>query len=148
MGWDVSDLDRHIGHLGDARPKVEALAKVVVKKIGFDTVAGAQSLAPVDTGNLVGTIGVDPVDEWMGFEAGPTASYGADVEFGTQPHEIRAKGVDAGGAKALIWEGAAHPVRSVQHPGTAPQPYMRPAFEKATAPIDDVMSQVGKKALE
>lgn len=148
MAWDVSEVDGLVKRLAAAAPKAESLTRVVVKKVAFDTVAGAQGLAPVDTGNLKNTIGQDFDDDGMGFEAGPTANYGADVEYGTQPHEIRAKGVDAGGAKALFWEGAAHPVRSVQHPGTAPQPYMRPAFEKATAPIDDVMSQVGKKALE
>ncbi|MFI7113959.1 HK97 gp10 family phage protein [Nonomuraea sp. NPDC050227] len=146
MGWDVSEVDGLIKHIAAAPPKAEALTRVVVKKIAFDTVAGAQGLVPVDTGNLKNTIGQDFDDDGMGFEAGPTANYGADVEYGTQPHEIRPRD-----AKALHWvdsEGQDMFRRRVWHPGTEPQPYMRPAFEKATAPIDDVMSQVGKKALE
>src|SRR5947209_6882233 len=44
----------------------------------------------------------------------PTASYAAYVEFGTKPHVIEAKT-----KKALYWPGASHPVRKVNHPGTA-----------------------------
>lgn len=145
MDWDTSDLDRYIKTLEAAPAKTEALTKVVVKKIGFDTVAGAQGLVPVDTGNLKNSIGQDFDDDGMGFEAGPTANYGADVEFGTVPHEIRPRD-----AKALHWQQDGQDMfrRSVWHPGTAPQPYMIPAFEKAVKPIDQVMGQVGEKALE
>jgi HK97 gp10 family phage protein len=81
MGWDASDLDKLISDLGEAGPKTEALTDKVIRKTGFDTVAGAQSLAPVDTGNLKNSIGVD--FEHLGFEAGPTANYGGYVEYGT-----------------------------------------------------------------
>jgi hypothetical protein len=30
----------------------------------------------------------------------------------------------------------------------SPQPYMRPAFDKATAPLDELFGQVGEKAFE
>jgi hypothetical protein len=49
----------------------------------------------------------------------PTASYAPYVEFGTRPHVITAKN-----AQALYWPGAAHPVKSVNHPGTAPNDFM------------------------
>ena len=140
---DFEDLDRLIVDLGQAGPKVEALTRTVVAKTGHDTVAFGQELAPVDTGNLKSTIGVDIIDDGSGFEAGPTAEYGADVEYGTKAHVIRPRN-----KKALFWPGADHPVAQVNHPGTAPQPYMRPAFEKATADLDDIVAQVGIKALE
>lgn len=114
MGWDTSDLDAYIGDLGKAGPKAEALTETVIHKAGLDTVAGAQAIVPVDTGNLKNSIGVD--FEHLGFEAGPTAEYGGFVERGTSR--------------------------------MSPQPYMRPAFDKAIAPLDDVLGQVGKKALE
>lgn len=144
MGWDTSDLDKLERDLAKAGPKAEALTRVVVKKIAFDSVAGAQTAAPVDTGNLKNSIGQDFNDDGMGFEAGPTANYGADVEFGTTPHEIRPKD-----AKALHWQADGQDFfrKSVWHPGTAPQPYMIPAFEKAIRPLDNVMGQVGEKAL-
>lgn len=40
------------------------------------------------------------------------------LEHGTQPHVIRAKGKENGGADALFWRGAVHPVVEVHHPGT------------------------------
>src|SRR5882757_9825725 len=49
----------------------------------------------------------------------PTASYAPYVEFGTKPHVIVPKD-----KKALYWPGAAHPVMSVNHPGTKPNPFM------------------------
>lgn len=114
MGWDASDLDKYISDLGKAGAKAEELTETVVHKVGLDTVAGAQAIVPVDTGNLKSSIGVD--FDGLGLEAGPTANYGGYVEYGTSR--------------------------------MAPQPYMRPAFDKATAPLDDVLGQVGKKALE
>ena len=81
MGWDTSDLDKYIDDLAKAGPKAEKLTDTVIRKVGFDTVAGAQSIVPVDTGNLKNSIGVD--FEELGFEAGPTASYGHFVERGT-----------------------------------------------------------------
>ena len=141
--WDASEVDALIVHLVAAGPRAEELSRLVVAKTGFDTVAGAQDLVPVDTGHLKNTIGVDIDDDGLGFEAGPTASYGAHIEWGTKPHVIRAVH-----AKALWWEGAEHPVRQVNHPGTSPQPYMRPAFEKAIAPLPDILGQVGTRALE
>ena len=50
-------------------------------------------------------------------------NYAAYVVNGTAPHLIlpRAK-------RALYWPGAAHPVRSVQHPGTKPNPFMTDAL--------------------
>lgn len=83
MGWDTSDLDKLAADLAQAGPKAETLAKAVVRKTGFDTVAGAQTVAPVDTGNLKNSIGVDFDPDGLGFEAGPTANYGHFVEYGT-----------------------------------------------------------------
>lgn len=49
----------------------------------------------------------------------PTASYAPFVEFGTKPHMIYPKD-----KMALYWPGAAHPVKSVNHPGTKPNDFM------------------------
>lgn len=52
-------------------------------------------------------------------------SYAAYVELGARPHIIRPNG-----KKALFWPGAAHPVGLVHHPGTRPQPFLRPALDQ------------------
>lgn len=55
-------------------------------------------------------------------------NYAADVELGTAPHVIVPRN-----KKALYWPGADHPVARVNHPGTAPQPFLRPAlFQRRT----------------
>jgi phage gpG-like protein len=56
-------------------------------------------------------------------QIGSNVEYAAYVELGTDPHEIRPRA-----RQALFWEGAAHPVRVVFHPGTRPHPYLRPAL--------------------
>jgi len=56
-------------------------------------------------------------------------NYATDVELGTAPHVILPKN-----KKALSWPDADHPVARVNHPGTAPQPYLRPAlYQRRTA---------------
>ncbi len=50
--------------------------------------------------------------------------YAEGVEKGTKPHIIRAKN-----KKALYWQGAKHPVRVVNHPGSKAKPYLIPALE-------------------
>lgn len=75
---------------------------------------------PVDTGRLLNSIRVDGKKIRVG---GGTVDYVLDVEYGTPPHAI-----DPTTKKALFWPGAAHPVRHVQHPGSAPEPFIRPAL--------------------
>lgn len=56
-------------------------------------------------------------------------NYSTDVELGTGPHVILPRN-----KKALSWPDADHPVARVNHPGTAPAPYLRPAlFQRRTA---------------
>jgi hypothetical protein len=66
----------------------------------------------------------------------PTASYAPYVEFGTAPHTILPKD-----KKALFWPGAAHPVRSVNHPGTKPNQFMERIVSESQGEIND---QFGK----
>jgi len=84
----------------------------------------AKRLCPVDTGRLKSSI----THMWRGGDevvVGTNVKYASYVEFGTRPHMIfpREK-------KALYWDGAEHPVKHVYHPGTKPQPFLRPAYEK------------------
>ena len=51
--------------------------------------------------------------------------YAPWVEKGTGAHTIRPKR-----KKALYWQGASHPVKSVRHPGTAAKPFLIPAFKQ------------------
>lgn len=55
-----------------------------------------------------------------------TSDHAVYLEFGTRPHVI-----EANAKKALFWEGAAHPVRKVHHPGTPAYHLMRNALRAA-----------------
>lgn len=50
---------------------------------------------------------------------GTNLQYARAVNDGSKPHIIRPKT-----AKALYWRGAAHPVKSVRHPGTKANPFV------------------------
>lgn len=56
-------------------------------------------------------------------DVGTNVSYARYVELGTRPHVIRPRT-----RKALAWKGARHPVRKVNHPGSKPHPFLRPAL--------------------
>ncbi|MEU6234423.1 HK97 gp10 family phage protein [Kitasatospora sp. NPDC047058] len=103
----------------DAHLDVE-LHRVMVH-LGQDMAAVAQGLARVNTGRLKQSI----VSEVNGLvmRVSTDVSYWRYVEYGTGPHIIRPKT-----KKALYWEGAAHPVAQVNHPGTPAFPFLRPAL--------------------
>jgi len=65
-----------------------------------------------------GFMKVDLVWDFRSEEGAPIHFF---LEFGTRPHEIRAKGKEHGGAEALHWTGPSGESRYakvVQHPGT------------------------------
>ena len=73
---------------------------------------------------------------------GTNVPYSKIVEEGSKPHIIRPKN-----KRALYWKGARHPVMSVNHPGTRPYPYLRPAIVANRAGITREFAQVNKRAL-
>ena len=63
--------------------------------------------------------GVDGMGHNMTLYLAHGMKYGRFLEEGTAPHVIRPKN-----KKALFWEGASHPVRQVNHPGTKAYPVL------------------------
>lgn len=96
----------------------------IVKATTYAVEAEAKVRAPVNKGILRNSTqaNVETTDANLIGYVQVGAEYGLAVEEGTRPHVIRAKK-----KKALYWKGAKRPVRAVRHPGTAPQPFMRPA---------------------
>jgi HK97 gp10 family phage protein len=90
--------------------------------------AEMEARVPVKTGKLRGSLGIrvhtDSVIIGPNENIAPYAGY---VEFGTKPHEIRPK--TRGGVLVFYINGKKIVTRKVNHPGTQPQPYVRPAFE-------------------
>jgi hypothetical protein len=64
------------------------------------------------------------------------ADYSAHVEFGTAPHEIKPKSKKA---LAFVSGGQKVVVKSVQHPGTRPNPFMRNGMRLAIPKIKSTL---------
>jgi HK97 gp10 family phage protein len=80
-GFDLTEINRLTADLGHIAGRAVPLAAVAVRKTAFDIQHDAQAFAPVDTGNLRSSISTTV--RGLEAEVGPTASYGAYVEFGT-----------------------------------------------------------------
>lgn len=79
------DLARLVIDLKGAGREAASKARPVVHKAANDVQAHAQAAAPVDTGYLKGSIGIDKAGNAYYAQAviGPTAHYAPYVEYGT-----------------------------------------------------------------
>lgn len=97
---------------------------------------------PVKTGQLRESLGVRV--ETNRVIVGPSAKYAPYVEFGTKPHEIRAKNA---GALAFKVGGNTVIVKKVNHPGTKARPFVRPAFEAWRESLGPAVAEANVKVL-
>ena len=81
---DFSDLLKLSADLGKASYEVTRRAQLAVRKTAADIEASGKRNSPVDTGHLRGSISTTISNGGLSAEIGPTASYGAYVEFGTR----------------------------------------------------------------
>lgn len=121
----------------------------LMQQVGILAVQEAKHRVHRKTGNLGRTIRVEEAtDSSVKIIAGGQqgVGYAQDVEFGTRPHEITPRA-----ARALRWAATAAGRRltgsprkgaavvfamRVHHPGTKPEPYLRPGAEAAIAKLD------------
>lgn len=87
--------------------------------------------APVDHGRLAGSFLIEQQSplRWMIYTL---VEYALNVYHGTPPHTIFPVN-----AKALYWPGAPHPVKKVNHPGTAGNLFLDRAIENTATRVDD-----------
>lgn len=87
MTWDASELNRLAVDLGEGASRVGERVATAIRKSARDLEAQAKVFCPVDTGFLRSSIGTDINADGrsasMEAVIGPTATYGAFVEFGT-----------------------------------------------------------------
>lgn len=92
----------------------------------------AVSEAPVDTGRLRSShawaVEAAPIPNFA--RVGVNVAYGRFVHDGTRAHVITPSR-----KRALFWPGARHPVASVNHPGTAPNPWLERALRQAAGAV-------------
>ena len=79
----MSDLARFAEGLRENADTLTRRASQAVRKAALDTMADAKTLAPVDTGNLRGSITTDARTGDLVAVVEATASYSAYIEWGT-----------------------------------------------------------------
>ena len=133
--------------------EIEGLDEVVrtLQRVGVDVAdglemiaqAGAEVMARATTAQAPGDIAGSIVQETteksgqrVSVDVGPDADhfYALFLEFGTQPHEIRPLN-----KKALNIAGTIR--AKAMHPGSAPRPFMRPAFDGNQDATEAAMGQ-------
>ena len=100
-----------------------------------------RAVAPRRTGNLAASLhGIaDATGDGFTVQVLSEIDYARYVIDGTAPHPI-----DPVAKKALFWEGAEHPVRHVNHPGTTADPF----GEDAAGALVDLLVPLVQTALE
>jgi hypothetical protein len=141
---DSSEVRRLQIDLAQAPAEVRQKAPAAIKRTLYAIEGDGKVLAPVDTGALINSITTDVDADRLGGEVGPTVDYGDDVEYGTQPHIIRAR---PGGVLAFPGAGGTVFAREVHHPGTAPQPYMGPAFDRNIPQLERALGEAGESTV-
>lgn len=95
----------------------------------------AKQKCAVKTGRLRSSITTETI-KWDEVHIGTNVEYGSYVEYGTGPHFIEPKNTSV-----LKFEigGEVIFAKRVYHPGTKPQPYLRPALHQHKAAIRDLV---------
>lgn len=121
---DTRDLNRVIARLaGYSEDKVQGVKQVIVETAA-QIESNAITLAPVDQGNLKNSMFVAIRNSGFTADISNSASYAPFVEWGSRPHQIKAKN-----AKVLT-DGTNFFGKVVNHPGTKAQPFLFPAFQQ------------------
>lgn len=127
-----------IENLDEVIKALKSYPKVAEKRIQQAVEAGAaevqknavKGVVPWRTGMLCQSFGLGITIGRMFARVTPTVEYAIYVHEGTRPHIITAR---PGGG--LFWPGAAHPMKSVHHPGTKPNRFMPRIMERANKRI-------------
>jgi hypothetical protein len=128
-GFDeyADDLDAFAEDLREFAARVDGAVDDGVETTTFQLYRSARRYVPVDTNTLRTSIAIRRLDigRWA---VGTPVDYADDVEYGTAPHVITPTN-----GEFLYFEGKdGHLIRkrSVNHPGTPAQPFMRPALNE------------------
>jgi len=106
------------------------------KQVLFDCMVKMHELAvincPVDTSLLVNSIKIFPsVPGAKSYILADGVTYGIDVEFGTDPHVVKAAELKGWARRVLGDEGAASEVaKKIAKKGTEASPFFRPSLDQ------------------
>lgn len=83
MADGFAEVSRMALDLEKAAAEVRPKTAKIVAKAANDVETRAKQAAPVDTGNLRNSISTETASDGLSAVVGPTANYGAYVEYGT-----------------------------------------------------------------
>lgn len=122
---DLADaLDQFRANVEQAEEELEPVIDQAVQTTAARVEGSAKRRAPVDTGNLRASIGYQRIEPGR-YVVGTPVEYAEYVEKGTSSHTITPDG------EFLVFEGEGGGTvftRSVEHPGTDPNPFLRPSL--------------------
>lgn len=127
-------------HFGDAAGgSLVDTANDIVMTAGNAVAEQARRNAPKKSGTLANSIQVQALGRDT-VKVVATAPYSGDVEFGTSPHVIVPKT-----GRVLVFQVGGRTVyaRKVRHPGTKPEPYMRPALATGISEATEKLGHAG-----
>lgn len=120
------------GDLTSMADEVREALDSAVQKTAFQVERSAKQNAPVDTGTLRASLRTVQTGT-AEYAVGTNVEYAPAVEYGTDPHVITPDG------DFLYFEGrGGHLIRkrSVNHPGTPAQPFLRPALNEHESDLE------------
>lgn len=145
--WAANDPEEFAEKLEELESVMEEKIVDAMEEAVLLVEASAKENAPVDSGRLrsriaseVVRIGSDTVKGLIGTDV----EYAPFVEFGTASHTITA---DSGYLHFTV-DGEEVFAKSVQHPGTEPQPFLRPAIEQHRADIRQIFADAVEEAID
>lgn len=116
-------------HGEEIKDRIRHGARRAINSVLADCVGTAKSIVAINTTALQGGIQMRAAeidgDRVSGLWGVWQIAYALTVEEGSVPHKIFPNR-----KKALSWPGLPHPIAMVNHPGTEPQPYLRPSAKK------------------
>jgi hypothetical protein len=132
---DTSEYELKMLQLSDGLqtflPELVAESALIMRDIMKETV-------PVKTGKLKASIRADILPESA--EISTNSGYGLYVDEDTEPHEIHARGKEAGGANFLrfVIDGTVFFRRMVFHTGTTGKQFRRKTIKRSMPIIDEL----------
>jgi len=140
-----ADISRLTEALEAASKQSGTTTQQVLIQASNQILAEMEALVPVKTGKLRRSLSIKVESSKVIIGPNETqAPYAGYVEFGTRPHEILPKK-----GKYLVFTVGGKKVfaTKVNHPGTQPQPYVKPAFEKWVDSLGTMAAEANVKVI-
>jgi HK97 gp10 family phage protein len=142
-----ADISKLADALRQTAQQSQVTTHQVLVQAANQILAEMEVRVPVKSGKLRGSLAIRVDTNKV--TIGPNeavAPYAGYVEFGTGPHIIEPK--NPGGVLVFKMNGMTVYAKKVHHPGTKPQPYVRPAFEAWVDSLGTMAAEANVKVIQ